>query len=117
MAAPGSDPNAIDQSKTYTVKELAALLNFTVNWTRDLIHQGKIESFKPIPGGHIRIRGSEVARILGSIKQQGAITTAGEDEVDEILVPPENAARIFPREAEPDPTGEDLKIGFHHLFE
>ena len=117
MATPGIDPSGIDQSKTYTVKELAALLHFTVNWTRDLIHQGKIESFKPVPGGHIRIRGSEVARILGSIKQQGAVTAAGADDVDEILVPAENAARIFPPEAQPEPKGEDLKIGFHHLFE
>ena len=116
MVAPGTDASVVDQSKTYTVKELAALCHFSVNWVRDLIHDGKIESFRPT-GGHHRIRGSEVARILGSLKQQGTITPPGDDDVDEIEVPAENAARIFPPGSQSEVKGEELKIGFWNLFQ
>ena len=56
----------IDQTRTYTVKEVAALLNISSAYMRDLIHTGRIEAVKPT-GGHFRITGIEVKRLLRGV--------------------------------------------------
>ena len=106
----------IDQSRMYTVKEVAGHLHLSTTYVRDLIRLGRIEGVKPF-GGQIRIKGAELARLVAGVQREGAVPRPqDDDDVDTIDVPAENAARIFPPGATPQPKGEELKIGYQ-LFE
>jgi len=63
---------SVESNRMHTVKETATLLNLSVEYLRDLIHMGRVEAVKPM-GGHFRISGNEVKRLLRSILKNGTI--------------------------------------------
>ena len=62
----------VEPYRMHTVKETADLLNLSVEYFRDLIHMGRVEAVKPM-GGHFRISGNEVKRLLKSMLKYGTI--------------------------------------------
>lgn len=69
---------AVDNVEFYrfhTVRETAVLLNLSVDYLRDLIHMGRVEAVKPT-GGHFRISGNEVKRLLRGMLNDGMIPSA-----------------------------------------
>ena len=117
MAMQETNASDIDTSRMYTVKEVASYLRFSTTYVRDLIREGRIKGVKPT-GGQIRIPGAEVVRVVGGVQREGSVPQPQEnDDVDTIDVPLENADRIFPPSATPEPKAEELKVGFHHLFD
>ena len=64
--------DSVETFRMHTVKESADLLNLSVEYLRDLIHMGRVAAVKPI-GGHFRISGNEVKRLLKSMLKFGKI--------------------------------------------
>ena len=101
----------IEPGKAYTTTQAGFFLGFTKNYIRRLIRHGRIIATKPM-GGHHRITGEEVQRILDGLLGQGRVPAIPIDEpADEIHVTEEQAARIFggprrPTEATPKPPTE-----------
>ena len=65
----------VESYRLHTVRETALLLNLSVDYVRDLIHMGRVEAAKPT-GGHFRISGNEVKRLLRSMLNDGMIPSA-----------------------------------------
>ena len=123
MTSTSTNVSAIDTARSYTVKELSTLLGYTQTSLRDLIRAGKIQGVKPM-GGHIRILGTEVKRLVDGVSSgTGISATAGDDDVDEIEVTHAQAAKAMPGGASDPPEdngGEDDDNGeggaFRHLL-
>ena len=122
MVVPKERKQDVDLTRMYTVKEMASLLNVTPTYVRDLIRQGNIEAGKPF-GGQWRIAGPEVQHQVDRVDRGEKVgAPVVDDDVDEIVVSVESAARVFETpledaEAGPEPTGEDSGTGglFRHL--
>ena len=106
----------IEPGKAYTTTQAGYFLGFTENYIRRLIKHGRIVATKPM-GGHHRITGEEVQRILDGLLGQGRVSAILIDEpADEIHVTEEQAARVFdnpPRPAAdpPQPPTEEEDDG------
>lgn len=118
------DISSIDTSRSYTVKEVATMVQYTQVYLRDLIRAKKIKGFKPMGGnGNIRIPGEEVKRLLASVQEGTGLTaTPSADDVDQIDVSPELSQKLMPGGvADPEPTTDDQDDGdggaFRHLIE
>ena len=86
--------NAGSEWQMYKVRDVAAHFGCTSRWITQLIHQGRVNAFKPF-GGNGRILPSE----MGRLQREGLLSTRpldGGDDADEIYVPQEIADRIFP---------------------
>ena len=89
------NPQIIEPGKAYTTTQAGFFLGFTENYIRRLIRHGRIIATKPM-GGHHRITGEEVQRILDGLQGQGRVPPIPIDEpADVIHVTEEQAARIF----------------------
>jgi excisionase family DNA binding protein len=85
----------IEPGKAYTTTQAGYFLGFTENYIRRLIRHGRIIATKPT-GGHHRITGEEIQRILDGLQGQGRVPAIRIDEpADVIFVTEEQAARIF----------------------
>ena len=106
----------IEPGKAYTTTQAGFFLGFTKNYIRRLIRHGRIIATKPM-GGHHRITGEEIQRILDGLLGQGRVPAIPIDEsADEIHVTEEQAARVFdnpPRPAadSPQPPTEEEDDG------
>ena len=106
----------IEPGKAYTTTQAGFFLGFTKNYIRRLIRHGRIIATKPM-GGHHRITGEEIQRILDGLLGQGRVPAIPIDEpADEIHVTEEQAARVFdnpPRPAAdpPQPPTEEEDDG------
>ncbi len=119
MTTARSEASAIDPTASYTVKELAGLLKYGQTYIRDLIRAGKIKGFKPM-GGHIRISGEEVRRLVQGVTAGAGISSSvADDGVDEIEVSESVAAKVMGGRApaQPPEANDDGDGGaFRHLF-
>ena len=113
----------IDPTRMYTTGELAFHLNVSSNYIRDLVRNGHIAATKPF-GGQWRIAGAEVQHHIDRANRGESVGAQPEDDgdVDEVLVSPESAARVFNtplEDAEPAKEEEDADDGdggaFRHL--
>ena len=85
----------IEPGKAYTTTQAGFFLGFTKNYIRRLIRHGRIIATKPM-GGHHRITGEEIQRILDGLQSKGRVPAIRIDEpADQIYVTEEQAARIF----------------------
>ena len=106
----------IEPGKAYTTTQTGFFLGFTKNYIRRLIRHGRIIATKPM-GGHHRIIGEEIQRILDGLLGQGRVPAVPIDEpADVIHVTEEQAARVFdnpPRPAAdpPEPQTEEEDDG------
>ena len=106
----------IEPGKAYSTTQAGFFLGFTVNYIRRLIRQRRIIATKPM-GGHHRIIGEEIQRILDGLLGQGRVPAVPIDEpADVIHVTEEQAARVFdnpPRPAAdpPQPPTEEEDDG------
>ena len=62
----------VDSGRLHTVSETASLINLSAEYLRDLINIVKVDAFKPF-GGHFRIPGNEVKRLLSGVLTDGKI--------------------------------------------
>ena len=124
MVTPTIDISNIDTARSYTVKEVSRLLQYTPTYIRDLCRAGKIKGNKPM-GGHIRIPGTEVQRLATGVNTGNGISTAAaDDDVDDIEVSEAVAAKVLPNKADSGSQtvnvsqDEDDGTGgaFRHLF-
>ncbi len=106
----------IEPGKAYTTTQAGFFLGFTKNYIRRLIRHGRIIATKPM-GGHHRIIGVEIQRILDGLQRQGRVPVIPIDEpADVIHVTEEQAPRIFDNppgtaEVPPEPPNEDVDDG------
>ena len=106
----------IELGKAYTTTQAGFFLGFTENYIRRLIRHGRIIATKPM-GGHHRITGEEVQRILDGLEGGGRVPGVPIDQpTNEIYVTEEQAAPIFsepPRPAAdpPEPQTEEEDDG------
>ncbi len=109
----------IEPVKAYTTTQAGFFLGYTGNYIRRLIRHGRIIATKPM-GGHHRIIGEEIQRILDGFQRQGRVPVIPMDEpADVIHVTEEQAPRIFdnpPRPAAdpPQPPTEEEDDGSIH---
>jgi len=97
----------IEPGKAYTTTQYGYFLGFTENYIRRLIRHGRIIATKPM-GGHHRINGEEIQRILDGLQGQGRVPAVPLDEpADVIHVTEEQATRIFG--GPPKPTADPPK--------
>ena len=83
----------IEPGKAYTTTQAGFFLGYTGNYIRRLIRQGRIIATKPM-GGHHRIIGEEIQRILDGLQRQGRVPVIPIHEpADEVTK--EQAAPIF----------------------
>ena len=96
MATQEIDISAIETGRSYTVKEVAALVQYTQVYLRELLRAGKIASFKPMgANGNIRIRGDEVKRLCASVNEGSGLSgNPSNDDVDAIEVPADLAEKM-----------------------
>ncbi|NQW22407.1 MAG: excisionase family DNA-binding protein [SAR202 cluster bacterium] len=66
--------DSVESNRMYSVKETAGLINLSVEYLRDLIQAGRVEAGKPF-GGHFRITGNEVKRLLKNMLTEGKISS------------------------------------------
>ncbi len=64
--------NSVDPVRLHSVRETASLINLSAEYLRDLINIGQVDAFKPF-GGHFRIPGNEVKRLLRGMLTDGVI--------------------------------------------
>ena len=106
----------IEPAKAYTTTQAGYFLGFTENYIRRLIRHGRIIATKPM-GGHHRITGVEIQRILDGLLGQGRVPGIPIDEPDDVIhVTEDQAARVFdnpPRPAAdpPQPPTEEEDDG------
>ena len=108
MATQEIDISAIETGRSYTVKEVAALVQYTQVYLRERIRSGNIASFKPMgANGNIRIRGEEVRRLVASVNNGSGLSgDPSSNDADEIEVAAELAMKIMPGGVA-DPETED----------
>ena len=101
----------IEPAKAYTTTQAGYFLGFTENYIRRLIRHGRIIATKPM-GGHHRITGEEVQRILDGLEGGGRVPRAPTDQPADVHVTEEQTARMFsnahrPAEDPPKPPAEE----------